>query len=447
MKTVRLLFLASIALSPVCRAQPEITREVIRSAVEMGGPEFLPVLLKLAAGKDQSVRLSALEALVSRPEWTGKMLEAIKSGQLSAAGFPVSLRRSLATSPDAALRELATATLGAWNESASDVKALIAAKKKACLTGEPDLANGRLLFTATCATCHKFHGGGQEVGPELIGSGRSNLDAILANVIDPNQIIGNGYENVIVTGKDGRAMAGRVVEDTPTQVTLLGIGGTRTVVPRGDIAGMENTKQSLMPMGFGALPDDQFRDLIWYILAPPEEGPLTKEKKEHLLLSVDAPPAPDAPKAGGLELWNPKMRDREAASLWQPDWQLDAADFEGTPTRLVEYCGRKNVLVLHPKSANAPAALVREFHLPADKPVKVSVHVASHDGGDWEVRASCNGKPLPGNAIISHKPDARWQLMTWDLSAFQGKKVTLRLKNYANGWSNEFSFWSDLRVE
>ncbi|MBN8417747.1 MAG: c-type cytochrome [Verrucomicrobia bacterium] len=75
------------------------------------------------------------------------------------------------------------------------MKSFIAQKKKACLTGEPALANGKLLFTATCRVCHEFHGGGQKVGPDLIGSGRSDLDAILANVIDSNQIIGNGYES------------------------------------------------------------------------------------------------------------------------------------------------------------------------------------------------------------------------------------------------------------
>ena len=42
-------------------------------------------------------------------------------------------------------------------------------------------------------------------------------------------------------------------------------------MPRDQVAKLENTHQSTMPMGFGALPDDVFRNLIWYVLAPPEE--------------------------------------------------------------------------------------------------------------------------------------------------------------------------------
>ena len=98
--------------------------------------------------------------------------------------------------------------------------------------------------------CHSFHGGGQKVGPDLIGSGRSNLDALLANVIDPNQIIGNGYENIVVTTKDNRTVTGRMIEDTPSHVKLLAIGGAEQIVPRDQVASLVNTHQSLMPPGF-----------------------------------------------------------------------------------------------------------------------------------------------------------------------------------------------------
>jgi putative heme-binding domain-containing protein len=408
-------------------------------------------MLKAWQGYSPSLRTAAAEVLVTRGDWASRLLDAVEgkwvaSGKVNPSDIPVSVRRSLAQNED--LKDRAGSLLGAWNESSDDLKALIARKKKAALTREPDLANGKAIFTATCATCHKFHGGGQEVGPELIGSGRSNLDALLANVIDPNQIIGNGYENFIVTTKDDRTIAGRVIEDTPTQLTLLGIGGVKTVVPRGDIRKSVNTHQSLMPMGFGELPDDQFRDLMWYILAPPEEGPLTKEKKEHLILSVETDAAPETEASDGSDLWDPQRRDRESASLWNVEWELDAPDFEGTPTKLVEYQGRKNVLVLHPKSRTEASALVRTIELPAGKTMKLSVWVASHDHGDWDLRATANGERLAGSARINAaNPDKRWKKQTWDLSAYQGKKVTIRIENRASDWMNEFSFWSDLRLE
>ncbi|MBL9183595.1 MAG: HEAT repeat domain-containing protein, partial [Verrucomicrobiaceae bacterium] len=169
-----------------------------RAAADLGGDDFIAPLLQQSASKDFNMRNSAIEALSNRDTWTKALLNAISEQKVSASGFPAPVRRALATHKDKAIRDLAYKVLGAWQDSSDDVKSLIAQKKQACLTGEPDLANGKLLFTATCMVCHEFHGGGQKVGPDLIGSGRSNLDALLANVIDPNQIIGNGYENISV---------------------------------------------------------------------------------------------------------------------------------------------------------------------------------------------------------------------------------------------------------
>ena len=429
-----------------------LTVESLRAAGELGGMDLANAILKAWQGYTPPLKTAAAEVLVTRGDWASRLLDAVEgnqnaSGKLNPSDIPVSVRRSYAQNKDLSAR--AKQLLGAWNESAEDVKALISTMKKAALTGDPNLENGKLIFTSTCATCHKFHGGGQEVGPELIGSGRSNLDAILANVIDPNQIIGNGYENFIVTTKDGRAVAGRVIEDTPTQMTLLGIGGVKTVVPRTDIQNTENTHQSLMPMGFGGLPADQFRDLIWYILAPPEEGPLTKEKKESLTLSVDQTSKPEPTvKSNDPDMADPKLRDRESASLWNPDWQLDTLDLEGTPSKLVEYHGQKNVLVLHPKSRTEASALTRTMDLPADKAVKLYVRVASHASGDWDLRATCNGEALGADQKIDASDKAkRWKEVSWDLTKYKGKKVVLRLENRASGWSNEFSYWQDLRIE
>jgi putative heme-binding domain-containing protein len=348
------------------------------------------------------------------------------------------VRRALATSKDKATRDLAFQVLGAWQDSSEDVKSLIAQKKQACLTGEPDLANGKLMFTATCMVCHEFHGGGQKVGPDLIGSGRSNLDALLANVIDPNQIIGNGYENFTVSTKDGRTLAGRVIEDTPGHVKLLGAGGAAQVVPRDQIATLTNTKQSLMPMGFGNLPDAAFRDLIWYILAPPEEGPLTPEKKKLLIQGVEVPETAAKPKGT-----NWRAIDWESVSLWNPDWKVSAPDFERTPVKLAEYHGKTNVLLMHPfPDKKTPASFERKMKV---EKTKLTFHVAADDRGDWVVKALVNGQEVKTMTVDHDKP--RWKTVEVDLAKFKGQEVTVRLEAHASGWNMEFSYWNGITLE
>ncbi|MBL9179422.1 MAG: c-type cytochrome [Verrucomicrobiaceae bacterium] len=419
---------------------PQVAILAIRAAADLGGDEFIAPLLQQSASKDFNMRNAAIEALSNRDTWTKALLNAISEQKVSASGFPAPVRRALATHKDKAIRDLAYKVLGAWQDSSDDVKSLIAQKKQACLTGEPDLANGKLLFTATCMVCHEFHGGGQKVGPDLIGSGRSNLDALLANVIDPNQIIGNGYENISVSTKDGRTLAGRVVEDTPGHVKLLGAGGAAQIVPRDQIASLTNTKQSLMPVGFGNLPDTAFRDMMWYILAPPEEGPLTKEKKELLIKGVEvAEPAakPKAPSSRAI--------DWESVSLWNPDWKVNAPDFERTPVKLGEYYGKTNVLLMHSfPDKKTPASFERKLKIEAGK-TKLKLMVAADDRGDWILKAVVNGQEVK-EAVINHEKP-RWKDIEVDLSKFTGQEVTIRLESHANGWAYEFAYWGGIALE
>jgi putative heme-binding domain-containing protein len=410
----------------------------IRAAADLGGDEFIAPLLQQSASKDFNMRNAAIEALSNREAWTKALLNAISEQKVSASGFPAPVRRALATHKDKAIRDLAYKVLGAWQDSSDDVKSLIAQKKQACLTGEPDLANGKLLFTATCMVCHEFHGGGQKVGPDLIGSGRSNLDALLANVIDPNQIIGNGYENISVSTKDGRTLAGRIVEDTPGHLKLLGAGGAAQVVPRDQIASLTNTKQSLMPMGFGNLPDPAFRDLIWYILAPPEEGPLTAEKKKLLIQGVELPETASQPKKT-----NWRAIDWENVSLWNPDWKVNAPDFERTPVKLAEYHGKTNVLLMHPfTDKKTPASFERQLKL---EKTQLKFSVAADDRGDWLVKVLVNGQEVRALTVDHEKP--RWKEVEVDLTKWKGQDINLRLEAHANGWAWEFAYWQGITLE
>jgi len=38
-----------------------------------------------------------------------------------------------------------------------------------------------------------------------------------------------------------------------------------------------------MPDGLVQVPDEDFRDLVWFILSPPQEGALTPERRRALI--------------------------------------------------------------------------------------------------------------------------------------------------------------------
>src|SRR5206468_4598780 len=128
------------------------------------------------------------------------------------------------------VRDLASKVIGKFRASGDDKLKLIAEKRKVVLSGQTDIQAGYELAKKVCLVCHKLYGEGAEVGPDLTGVGRSTLDALLANIIDPNQVIGKGYENVEVETKDGRGVSGRLVEDTDSHVKLLASGPKEEVV-------------------------------------------------------------------------------------------------------------------------------------------------------------------------------------------------------------------------
>jgi hypothetical protein len=189
-----------------------------------------------------------------------------------------------------------------------------------------------------------------------------------------------------------------------------------------------------MPEGLEQMPDEDFRDMIWYILAPPQDGPLTEEKRRDLIGEVTS--------NAGVN----RATDGESVALWNPEWRVIAPDFEGTPRKHPEYAGRRNVLETHPFTDDQPSALERILDVPADG-AQLQVEVAAHERGDWELRIFVDGEVLKRQVI--NRENGVWTTVTADLSGHAGKRIALRLENVAGGendWAWEFGYWGKVEV-
>ena len=195
-----------------------------------------------------------------------------------------------------------------------------------------------------------------------------------------------------------------------------------------------------MPEGLDQMPDAEFRNLIWYILAPPQDGkPLTPQRRKELIGETSAV-FPGSPGQGPAA-----ATDGESLALWAPGWQVDCPEFEGAPAKYPEAVGRRNVLMTHPIDARRPAALVRAINLPRQGPLALKFAVAAHDRGDWELRVVIDGGVLHRQAVTHEAP--RWKEVARDLTPYAGRRVVIRLENAATDWAWEFGYWSDLRLE
>ncbi len=148
-----------------------------------------------------------------------------------------------------------TGRLGPWRE---------------CLQGG-DAARGRQIFSekaeAGCLRCHRVRGLGGEVGPDLSTIGaRLDRVGILKSILFPNDLIATGYENALLTLKDGTQVVGTVSAEDARSVTVRALtDGKIAKIAAADIA-QRTRLPSPMPEGLGAvLGKRDLRDVVEFL--------------------------------------------------------------------------------------------------------------------------------------------------------------------------------------
>src|SRR5437899_10261857 len=102
--------------------------------------------------------------------------------------------------------------------------------------GNPD--RGKKVFlsaNAQCAPCHKVHGQGGDVGPDLsqIG-GKFDRAHLVESILEPSRQIVEGYRSTVLALRDGRVLTGIVREESAERLTVVDAGGQRRRVVRAD---------------------------------------------------------------------------------------------------------------------------------------------------------------------------------------------------------------------
>jgi putative heme-binding domain-containing protein len=166
------------------------------------------------------------------------------------------------------LDRMLTETWGELRDSGPEKRALMARLKQQ-LTPEvlaaADPGRGRVVFNKTCASCHTLYGQGGQVGPDLTGAGRDNLEYLLENIVDPSATVSADFRMVVVAMEDGRVLNG-IVRSRNARTLTLQTQNEVLVLDQGDIEGLKPTSASLMPEGqLDALKPEEVRDLFAYL--------------------------------------------------------------------------------------------------------------------------------------------------------------------------------------
>lgn len=237
---------------------PEALQSAVIQAVDEKGASELLVshLYKLNA----NLRTQAFEAIIKRPEATTMLLDAVKADTLKRELFAPGDVARLRSHPNKQIAKRAN-DLFKVNNAAKDA---IIAKLTPEVEKPGNAANGKMLFTAACAVCHKLGDIGVAVGPPLDGMGAHGPAELLVHIVDPNREVDPSFWAFNISTKKGETLVGVVTSENNATVTLATQAGVREVL-KSDIDKRENTRRSLMPEGLDALGPDALRDILAYI--------------------------------------------------------------------------------------------------------------------------------------------------------------------------------------
>jgi putative membrane-bound dehydrogenase-like protein len=250
---------------------PVLRGPALRGLAAYEDPKTPAVVLEAYRGWSPAERRDALGTLTARVGFARALLDAVEAGKVPATDLTADLIRQLRNLKDETIDQRIVQVWGTARDTTADKAALIA-KYRALLTSKPaqapDPMRGRAVYARTCQPCHMLFGVGGNVGPDLTGSNRADLDYLLANVLDPSALIGKDYQAHVFALTDGRVLTGIIRAEDKDAVTLATANET-IVVPKAEIDDRRMSEQSMMPEGqWEALAEPELRALVAYLASP-----------------------------------------------------------------------------------------------------------------------------------------------------------------------------------
>jgi putative heme-binding domain-containing protein len=282
------------------RADPELRREALAALLKARDPELAKTLRELIrdpqlgamavrglSSYDDSAtpallidayrslgaagRRDVLNTLAARKGWAIAMLAGVKAGSLPRGDLTADVVRQIRNFRDESLNAEIASVWGTARETTGDRARLIADYKKLLSSPPaqaPDASLGRAVFAKTCQQCHALFGVGAQIGPDLTGSNRADLDYVLSNVLDSSALIGKDYIAHVFAISDGRILTGILRSEDKDAVTLVTANET-VILPKSEIVQRRASDQSMMPDDlWKPLSEHEIRSLIIYLASP-----------------------------------------------------------------------------------------------------------------------------------------------------------------------------------
>ena len=242
-------------------------------------PDVAETLVKAYRRFHHTERSQLIEVLTSRPNFALALLDEVERGTIPRDAISAFHVRQMRNLNDETLATKLAAVWGEMRESSAEKLALMEKLTRdldPATLEQADKSAGRQIFNASCSACHRLHGFGNAIGPDLTGAGRDSLFYLLENIIDPGAQVAADFRLNLVTLNDGRVVSGFIRSRNERTLTIQTLTG-EMVLELSEISKEEELPVSMMPEGLiAAFSPDQIRDLFAYLMHP-GQVPLPEE--------------------------------------------------------------------------------------------------------------------------------------------------------------------------
>lgn len=249
---------------------PELALDAIRAegifATETSASRLLSLLAEEKSPPTSKRAIAIFETLAAREDFADALVEAILTGDVKKELLPAYVARQVMLV--SSQKNAFTQFLGIDQKDATIKASQISTWKKRLSEeylehGDP--AEGREVYRRVCSACHQLYGEGGDIGPNLTGAGRANLDYFLINVLFPSEDVSPNYRLVTLSLKNGRTLVGNIAEENENVITFRQVGQVERI-DTSEVASRQVSDVSLMPPGLlDSLRREDVRDLFTYL--------------------------------------------------------------------------------------------------------------------------------------------------------------------------------------
>ncbi len=227
------------------------------------------ILLQQWSAIPVELKLAAIEPMSSSAGAMGILADAVAEGVVNKDLINTNQLRKWMATENTELKGKIEQVWGTIRESDNAERQALVAQTVALLRSgaSGSVGRGDKVFERVCSQCHQLHGKGFEVGPNITGNGRGNLDQLVSNVLDPSLVIGEAFQAKIILTYDGEVVSGLVAAEDERYLKIKVQGGKILEFDKEeDIEQIKTSPKSLMPEGLETqLTQQELIDLFAYL--------------------------------------------------------------------------------------------------------------------------------------------------------------------------------------